>query len=222
MDWGLIFILIIVGLIIFWIVMSDVVAREQKAKRESDAAVLEIRKKEFQPQVERFEAELDEKWPVRHVREPSWRERAYLMMSGDQKRLASVRLKLREEVITEWEYDIALSSIVSVELQQEEKTIMRLETTGITKKSGSLGRAAVGGVLFGGAGAIVGAASAGSTSVQTTTSKSETLKGPVYLVIGTIDMMHPLHKTRMGSRAEAENWLHRIRGGIALLARESV
>ena len=220
MDGGLIVFLLIVGLIITGIIVSDMNVREQRAQRERDAEVQKIQEEDFRPHIRRFEQDLNENWPVRHVREPSWRERAYLMMSGDQKRLASVRLKLRKEVITEWEYDIPLLSIVSVELQQEEKTIMRLETTGVTKKSGSLGRAAVGGVLLGGAGAIVGAASAGSTSVQTTTSKSETLKGPVYLVIGTTDLMHPLHKTLMGSRAEGENWLHRIRGGIALLARE--
>lgn len=66
-------------------------------------------------------------------------------------------------------------------------------------------------------GAIVGAASAGSATTATTTSTSETLKGTVYLVLGTTDLQVPVHRFKMNSRGEGEKWLHRVRGGLALL-----
>jgi hypothetical protein len=188
-------------------------AKAQEAQEEEDR-----KEARFKAQIVEFEKELSVDWPVYHVSRSYWAHRSYLLMSRDQARLGRVTAKGRDQMAVEWEPVIELSSVVSVELQQSETTIMRLETTGTTKKSGSLGRAAVGGVLLGGAGAIVGAASAGSKTAATTTSTTQTSKGPTYLVIGTTDLEHPMHKVQMNSRSEGEKWLHRIRGGLALLS----
>jgi hypothetical protein len=209
------------ALFVLYIVLGVIVAVQGRKAKVVEAEVqreIAQQRSEAKIQIDRFEQSLAEEWPARHGRGPDVRTRRYLLMSRDQRRLALVLVKWRDELITEWEAAIDLAAVVSVELQQDETTVMKLETTGTTQKSGSLGRAAVGGILFGGAGAIVGATSAGSKTVATTTSTSQTLKGPVYLVIGTTNMEHPMHKVQMISRNEGEKWLHRIRGGLALLA----
>lgn len=170
------------------------------------------------PAIEIFEQELQAEWPIFQCKASNWRNRRYLLMSSDQHRIGLMWARWRDELEIEWDALIELTAIVSVELQQNETTVMKLETTGTTKKSGALGRAAVGGVLFGGAGAIVGAASVGSKIETTTTSTSQTLQGTTYLVIGTTDMISPLHKVSMNSRGEGEQWLHRIRGALVVLS----
>jgi hypothetical protein len=170
------------------------------------------------PAIDAFEHDIRAEWPVFHCKASNWRNRRYLLMSSDQRRLGLMWARWRDDLEIEWDALIDLTAVVSVELQQNETTFMKLETSGTTKKSGALGRAAVGGVLFGGAGAIVGAASAGSKIETTTTSTSQTLQGTTYLVIGTTDMLNPLHKVSMISRGEGERWLHRIRGALAVIS----
>lgn len=177
------------------------------------------KKARFHREIDHFEHSLQEMWPVRHVRE-GYLQREYLMMASDQRQLRMAKISLREDLLVEWSDPVSIASVVSVELQQKSTTIIKLDTTATTKKTGGLGRAVIGGALFGGVGAIVGAASAGSKTAATTTSTSQTTNGPVWLVIGTTDMIRPVIKTHMKSKHEGEQWLHRMRGTLALIAQE--
>jgi hypothetical protein len=206
---------------VLFIVMSIVVSKQTQRAKISETeykASLAVQIEQLEHILGQYDRDLSEEWPVRHVRGADWRNRRYLMMSSDQKRLSILLLQWRGELIETWEALIEISSVVSVEIRQDQSTVMKLEATGHTKKIGSLGRAAVGGVLFGGVGAIVGASTAGSKTVTTASSTSETHKGPVYLVLGTTDIQHPMHKVLMNSRQEGEKWLHRIRGALSLAA----
>ncbi|WP_156143842.1 hypothetical protein [Sphingomonas taxi] len=190
------------------------------ARHHAAALALEIER--GQPAVAAFERDIRTEWPIFHCTAPNWRNRRYLLMNSDEGRIGLMWARWRDDLEVEWDAVIELKAVVSVELQQNETTIMKLETTGTTKKAGALSRAAIGGLLFGGAGAIVGAASAGSRIEATTTSTSQTLKGTPYLVIGTTDMMTPIHKVSMNSRSDGEKWLHRIRGALSALASQGV
>lgn len=206
---------------LFLLVVRKVTGREDYQNNARPlVASMAAERERAKPIFDTFDQELRSGWPVFHFNAPNWRTRRYLLMSSDQRRLGLMwaRWQNKPDLVVEWDNPIDLISVVSVELQQDETTVMKLETTGTTQKSGALGRAAVGGVLFGGAGAIVGAASAGSKIEMTTTSTSETLKGTPYLVIGTTDMITPLHKVAMTSRSEGEKWLHRIRGALSVIA----
>ena len=72
-----------------------------------------------------------------------------------------------------------------------------------------------------GAGAVIGAVSAKKTSTGTTTGKSETRNGQIYLIVGTADIHTPMVKHKVPIMTTAENWLHRIRGAIALIDQTS-
>ncbi len=141
------------------------------------------------------------------------------MMSSDQRSLRFTDAKFHPEFELRRDDFVAVDTIVTVELQQSSETIMRYETTSTTTQGAPLMRAAVGGLTFGGAGAVVGAVTAKKTSTGTTTGQSETRKGPIYLVIGTTDIHKPMVKHKMPEMTTAENWLHRVRGAIALVGK---
>jgi hypothetical protein len=137
------------------------------------------------------------------------------MLSHDRRRLRVIELRQGNELIVKSDMPVDIATVVSVELEQDSVTVLKMETTSVTKKSGVIGRAAIGGALFGGVGAIVGATSAGSKTIGSSTGRSHTTKGPVMLVVGTTDLHVPVFKIRMNSMTDGEEWLHRIRGSIA-------
>jgi hypothetical protein len=144
--------------------------------------------------------------------------RWYLMMTGDQSRVRIANVKLQPDYELRDDQVVEVSAIASAEIQQSSETVMKFESTAVTSKKGGLGRAAVGGVLFGGAGAVVGAVTAPTTSTHSAKGQSETRKGPIYLIIGTTDIHRPVLKIQLPSMGIAEEWLHRIRGAKALMA----
>ena len=72
-----------------------------------------------------------------------------------------------------------------------------------------------------GAGAVVGAVAAKKTSTETTTGNSETRSGPIYLIVGTARFIPLWSSNKVPIMTTAEEWLHRIRGAIALIDRTS-
>lgn len=217
MNWWIV--ITAVALMLFvWIIHGE---RKQKEKY----ALLQAKQKLLDEQGRRraaeFEPSWDQEWPVRHQGRGE-RYRDYIMMSGDQRRLRFIGAKFIPEFELRRDEVIAVEDIVTVELQQSSETIMRYETTTTTKQGAPLMRAAVGGLAFGGAGAVVGAVSAKKTSTGTATGRSETRKGPIYLVIGTTDIHNPMIKHTMPDMTTAESWLHRIRGAIAATGKASL
>lgn len=162
-----------------------------------------------------FEESVREEWPVVHAGR-SRPDREYFMISADRSRLRWARVQLRPAYTVVDERVVALDTVLSVELQQSSRTVMRLETQAVTKKTGALGRAVVGGVLLGGAGAVIGAATAGGQTTATTKSKSLTRDGPTYVVIGTTDLERPMLKVKMSGVTAGEEWVHRIKASLEL------
>jgi hypothetical protein len=217
MEWVL-GISIIAVLFVFWLLKGEKSSLENEKIVEAHHAGEEVKTIAAEERRDNFEKSLDENWPVRE-QSSGRRYREYLMMSFDQASLRIANVKFHPEVQVHKEHLVPVQTLVSVELQQSSETIMRLESVTTTKKSSPLLRAAVGGIAFGGAGAVVGAVSAKQTSTGTTTGKSETRKGPIYLVIGTTDLHTPMIKYKMPNMDVAEQWLHRIRGAIAVCSR---
>lgn len=182
--------------------------RDKAAARSSEA-------KADEAQHRLYEESLRPEWPVVHAGR-SRPEREYFMISADRTRLRWTRVQLRLSYSVVEEREVHLGTVLSVELQQSSRTVMRLETQAVTKKSGALGRAVVGGVLLGGAGAVVGAATAGGQTTATTKSKSHTRDGPTYVVIGTTDLERPMLKVRMSGVTAGEERVHRIKASLEL------
>jgi hypothetical protein len=89
---------------------------------------------------------------------------------------------------------VPFKDILSCELEEVTHTV----TT--TKKKHSIGRAVAGGVLLGPVGAIVGGASAGSSSA------SEQKLDHVLLRLTLNDLSSPLHTVKIKDREIANNW----------------
>lgn len=220
MEW--VIVLAIVGLgVWFWIKNMHQKMAEQAKKQEEQREQARAKAAAAQLLCVETEESFVAEWPVREGSSGTL-SREYLMISIDQKYLRVADVSYHPKVEFKRDHIIAVRDLVSVELQQSSETIMRLETMTTTKKNSPLLRAAVGGIAFGGAGAIVGAVSAKETSTGTTTSKSVTKKGPIYLVIGTTDIKTPLVKYKIPdlNMDKAEQWLHRIRGAIAVCERQ--
>lgn len=184
-------------------------------ERRSWAAVSSDQAKADETQHRLYEESLKPAWPVIHAGR-SRPEREYFMISADRSRLRWSRVQLRPNYTVLEEREVRLDTVLSVELEQSSRTVMRLETQSVTKKSGALGRAVVGGVLLGGAGAVVGAATASGKTTGTTKSKSVTRDGPTYIVIGTTDLERPMLKVRMIGVTAGQEWVHRIKASLEL------
>ena len=216
MDWEIVVVVVLAMLL----AVMFVAAQMQKGRKAVFWEKQKLMDEEAQLRIPEFERTLDEEWPVRH-HSVGKRRRDYIMMSGDQRRLRFSGASFHPEFQLQRDATIAVETIVTVELQQSSETITRYVTSSPTKQGSPLMRAAVGGLAFGGAGAVVGAVSAKKTSTGTATGKSETRNGPIHLIVGTTDIHTPMVKHEMPNMATAEDWLHRIRGAIALIDRTS-
>ena len=144
--------------------------------------------------------------------------RDYVMMADDQRSLRFTTAQLEPETKLLRDRIIPLDEIVSAELELNSRTLMKLDVNLRSNKQGSLTRAAVGRAIFGPAGAIVGATSAGSRTTGVMEGESEIVDGDIYLVVGTTSLETPVVRTRLADRKSGEEWLHRIRGAMHLLA----
>ena len=216
MDWEI----VVVAVPVMLLAVMLIGELKRKGKKAVFWEKQKLMDEEAQLRIPEFERTLNEEWPVWHHSVGS-RRRDYIMMSGDQRQLRFCTAKFHPEFQLRRNATIAVETIVTVELQQSSETITKYVTSSTTKQGSPLIRAAVGGLAFGGAGAVVGAVSAKKTSTGTTTGKSETRNGPIYLIVGTTDIHTPMVKHEMPNMATAEDWLHRIRGAIALIDRTS-
>jgi hypothetical protein len=138
-----------------------------------------------------------------------WETEAALCMDAKGHNLRLFALgQHRSEIETT--FTIAVADIVSIELVKHEDTVG--EATTITKKKGALGRAAVGELIFGPTGAIVGSISAGSKS--TTVTHERRVYRFSELVFGLSDFRHPVVRFASTDHEECERWLYRIRAAM--------
>ena len=136
----------------------------------------------------------------------------FMLMTTDCSQLRFVQLGTTGDVREETTIDVA--DVFSVELKQDTATITKVETNTTSKKSGSLARAAVGGVAFGGAGAVVGAVSAGSKSKTTGTQTTSQVVKANKIVLGTMDPAKPTISQSFSSTNDAVDWYHRVMGAM--------
>lgn len=216
MDW----VIIVIAVPITLLVVMLIGKQRRKEKKAAFWNKQKLIDEESELRIPEFERILDVEWPVLHHSAGS-RRRDYIMMSGDQRQLRFTEASFYPKFQLQYDATIAVDKIVTVELQQSSETITRYVTSSTTKQDSPLVRAAVGGLAFGGAGAVVGAISAKRTSTGTTTGRSKTVKGPIYLIVGITDVHTPVVKHEMPNMSTAEDWLHRIRGAIALMDRAS-
>jgi len=219
MEWLLVICVFVISFIFLFGALSNnanVRSKENKELINSHHARLDLENAAARERLADFEKALDVEWPLREQSSGGSRYREYLMMSADQRlfRIANVSFHPGVEILKS--LTVSVQTIVSVELQQSSETVMRMDSVSTTKKGSPLLRAAIGGIAFGGAGAVVGAVSAKQTTTGKTTGKSETRKGPIYLVIGTTDFQTPMVKFKMSNMDVAEQWLHRLRGAISM------
>jgi len=106
---------------------------------------------------------------------------------------------------------VPIADVQSVELSGGDTTVTDYVT--VSRKQGALGRAAMGGLLFGGAGAIVGSTSAGSKSRSV--ANLRTIRGLSVLTFALADLSNPIVRFKSWDRAQSEQWLNRVRAAIA-------
>ena len=106
---------------------------------------------------------------------------------------------------------IPVSSIVSVELSGGNEVVTDYETT--STKPDALAGALLGGLLFGRAGAIVGATAAGSEA--TTVATQHVVEKPSALVFELSDLNNPVVRFISMDHAQCDLWLHRVRSAMA-------
>jgi hypothetical protein len=106
---------------------------------------------------------------------------------------------------------VPVASIISVELFGGPKVVTDYVTK--SRKSHALGRAVVGGLLFGGVGAIVGGTTAGSKSA--TVAVPRTVYEPSELVFGLSNVANPVIRFSSPDHAQCELWLRRVEGAMA-------
>lgn len=200
----------IVGLIVVLILIP----MPEKDTTEEDKALYE----RLSAAATEFEGGLGDEWLVSH-NDGAFPQRGYLMLREAQPQIRYIQARFGDATETLTDRAFATESIIAVEIEQETQTVMNYTSTASTKtaKRSPLMRAAVGGMLLGGVGAIVGATSAGSTSKTdvTTEGKSQTVKGAIYLIIATNDIQDPMIKIEMPDMITAQQWLYRLRGLMA-------
>ena len=106
---------------------------------------------------------------------------------------------------------VPVSSIISVELSGGNEVVTDYETT--STKPNALAGALVGGLLFGEAGAMVGATAAGSEA--TTVATQHVIEKPSVLVFELSDLANPVVRFSSMDHAECDLWLHRVRSAMA-------
>jgi hypothetical protein len=107
--------------------------------------------------------------------------------------------------------EVLIADLVSVELVKNQSTYT--ESTTVSKKQGAIGRAVIGELIAGPAGAIVGASSAGSKS--RTVGVEHTVYESSELIFGLADLDTPVIKFRTTDHAQSDQWLHRVRSAMA-------
>jgi hypothetical protein len=106
---------------------------------------------------------------------------------------------------------VPISDIVSVELSGGDDVVIDYETT--STKPNALTGAVLGGLLFGGAGAIVGSTAAGSEA--TTVATRRVVAKPSVLVFELTDLNNPVLRFSSMDHAQCDLWLHRVRSAMA-------
>ena len=100
---------------------------------------------------------------------------------------------------------IPFKKILGFNLNDDSETIMKNETslhsTTTTKTGSMLGRAAVGGILLGGVGALAGATTAKkeTVTVPSTTQTSSTVKHKYILFLNVDDLASPIREIKLGT-----------------------
>ena len=134
-----------------------------------------------------------------------------LCMDRDGERLRFLEFNLLDGMKTV-DLVVPVSSIVSVELSGGNQIVNDYETT--STKPNALAGAILGGLLFGRAGAIVGATAAGSE--ETTVAKQRVIKKPSVLVFELSDLNNPVVRFSSMDHAQCDLWLHRVRSAMAI------
>ena len=166
-----------------------------------------------------FESGLVATWPIRQsLHAPPNQD--YLLMSADQTALRIVSANFNRESPIITDCIVHISDIVDSQIERESTTVTSMVTQTRTRSRNGIARAAVGELIAGPVGALVGATTAGSDSVGTMAGEQRTIYGASRLLITTTDPAKPLHKLDMPDYTPAEVWLHRIRGAMALSHRQ--
>lgn len=157
---------------------------------------------------------------VRKRIEPLAAEYAFIFFSADNdgilcmdregERLRFVNFNLLDGS-TKMDLTVPVENIISVELTGGHEVVTDYETT--STKPNALAGAVVGGLLFGGAGAIVGSTAAGSE--ETTVATQRVVEKPSILVFELTDLANPVVRFTSTDRAKCDLWLHRVRSAMA-------
>jgi len=106
--------------------------------------------------------------------------------------------------------------IIAVDLEEGLKTIYtETQSQSVSTVRGGLGRAAVGGLVFGGSGAVVGAVTADRYISGSSTAIGHEQQGDVVLRISTVSPELPIITMRMNP-ATGRDWLARVQRLIAM------
>jgi hypothetical protein len=135
----------------------------------------------------------------------------YLCMDGGGRNIIVIHFMRRDNNYyrTE-EVNLPISSVNSIELSGGDTMITDYVTT--TRKPHGIGRAMVGGILFGGAGALIGSTTAGSRSRSVATQR--VIHGASVLTFGLADLSNPLFRFQSYDRAQCEQWLYRVKAAM--------
>jgi len=196
---------------VFWVWGKLYLRKQQKLIDEG--IELETRKRrDFQERARAYEAEHLQGWPHRLTKSAEF-HRQLLMINEERTALRFVQLASHTGLLSA-DYSVSLREVISAELQQNSETVMQVETTATVQQQGAARRAAVGALIAGPTGAIIGAASKRTSASATSVSTSHTVQGPIYLVVGTSNFERPVIKFEVSSLRQGEEWLHRIRAAI--------
>lgn len=133
-----------------------------------------------------------------------------LCMDRKGERLRFVDFDL-DIVVPTHDLTVPVSTIVSVELSGGDEVVTDYETT--STKPNVLAGALLGDLLFGRAGAIVGAIAADSEA--TTVAKQRVVNKPSVLVFELSDLAKPVVRFSSTDHSQCELWLHRVRSAMA-------
>ena len=137
--------------------------------------------------------------------------RAFIGMNGEGSSLFVARFRSKFGYYSDLRTEkLNIEDIVSVELIKN--SVTRIMATTAMRKKGTFTRAAVGTLVLGPVGAVVGASSA--QSIGTTTGTERQVFESCDLVIGTTAISNPVLRFRFVIEADGEAWFHRLQAVI--------
>lgn len=144
-----------------------------------------------------------------------------VMFARGRNAVRIIPYQLDEEFFELDAIELALTDIISLDIARPKVTKTRKKTVPVSivenKRKSPVGRAAVGGVLLGPVGAVVGAASGLNAKTETRIENREVSEryetdGDPQLVVGTKLDDFPVLKLKFDPVANAETWMFKIRG----------